>query len=44
MKLIIGVLTFLLIVFITAICVVIELLPYAILGLLIYVIVKKLMD
>lgn len=44
MEIIIGVLTFLLIVFITAICVVIELLPYAIVGLLIYVIVKKLMD
>lgn len=41
MEIIIGVLTFL---FIAAICVVIELLPYAIIGLLIYVIVKKLMD
>ena len=36
--------TFLFIVFTTAICIAIELLPYAIIGLLIYVIVKKLMN
>lgn len=44
MEIIIGVLTFLLIVFIAAICVVIELLPYIIFGILVYVIFKKLLD
>ena len=44
MEIIIGVLAFLLIVFITAVCVVVELLPYIIFGLLIYVVLKKLLD